>query len=309
MKKRESKPSPKGVHVTGFQVLDHECIWMKAGVISFRTCDNAYDCSTCPFDKGMQKTMRSLPRNKSAGKQSQLAKDLWLQYKGSPLPCRHSLTGRVSMPKICPNNYECYHCSYDQWLDEFDQSEPRSSHGFQLATGYRLAEDTYFHHGHMWARFEHGGRIRIGFDDFLVKVFGPMVSIRLPSLGVSLKQNQIGLDFSRGERQASLLAPVSGTVLVVNQRIADHPEIVCEDPYNDGWLAILEPDMPKKNIKKLHFGKDSLAWMEGEVQQLLSMIGPEYEKLAATGGQAVNDLYGNLPELDWDKLVEQFLKT
>ena len=43
--------------VVGFQVLEKECIWMKAGVVNFRQCDNDYDCNSCPFDKGMRKAM------------------------------------------------------------------------------------------------------------------------------------------------------------------------------------------------------------------------------------------------------------
>ena len=47
----------KKAQVQGFQVLEDACIWMKAGVVNFRVCDNGYDCNSCPFDKGMRKAM------------------------------------------------------------------------------------------------------------------------------------------------------------------------------------------------------------------------------------------------------------
>ena len=43
--------------LVGFQVVEDECIWMKAGIVNFRLCDNAYDCNNCPFDKGMRRTL------------------------------------------------------------------------------------------------------------------------------------------------------------------------------------------------------------------------------------------------------------
>ncbi|MGD8948141.1 MAG: hypothetical protein PVI62_15860, partial [Desulfobacterales bacterium] len=50
--------------VVGFQVIENECIWMKAGVVNFRLCDNAYDCNSCPFDKGMRKALSSREKEK-----------------------------------------------------------------------------------------------------------------------------------------------------------------------------------------------------------------------------------------------------
>ena len=54
---REAKKSNTKKRVIGFQVVEDECIWMKAGVVNFRVCDNAYDCNSCPFDKGIRRAM------------------------------------------------------------------------------------------------------------------------------------------------------------------------------------------------------------------------------------------------------------
>ncbi len=72
---------------------------------------------------------------------------------------------------------------------------------------------------------------------------------------------------------------------------------------------ILEPKMPKVNLKRLYSGEESFRWMEKEVKTLLGLIGPEYERLAATGGEAVDDLFGHYPEIGWDRLVKTFLRT
>ncbi len=96
-------------------------------------------------------------------------------------------------------------------------------------------------------------------------------------------------------------------MLAINNRVQEHPEIVHEDPYNEGWLFIVEPNMPKRNLKGLFYGKDSLEWTDQESQKLLRLLGPEYQNLAAAGGDPVDDIYTNFPEIGWDRLAETFL--
>jgi len=299
----------KSSRIIGFKVLENECIWMKAGVVNLRICDQAYDCNNCAFDTGMRKAMKI----EAAGDTSTIAPK-WVEhlqqtYHGSSRPCRHSLTGRIDAPKICSLNYECYHCAFDQMLDEADVAHEPSAPAYHLASGYKMADGYYYHMGHSWIRFEHGGRVRVGLDDFAARLFGTLETLNLPPLGERLKQHQVGLTFARGIRQAAILSPASGTVLAINHKACEHPEIAHEDPYREGWLMILEPVMAKRNLKGLYFGEESFRWMEQEGQKLMGMLGEDYEKLAATGGEPISDVYGNFPELDWDILVKRFLGT
>jgi len=308
MKQKTSKDQARK-RVQGFQVVEDECIWMKAGVVNFRICDNAYDCYNCPFDRGMRKAMGLESPTEVKEEQPAWVAYLKERYRGASRPCRHALTGRVDAPKICTMNYECYHCAYDQMLDETDLDRPTEAPSYELASGYRMAQGYYYHMGHSWARFEHGGRVRIGFDDFLVKVFGAPQDLALPPLGATLKQDQMGWTFGRNGHKAAILSPVTGTVLAVNHKSREHPEITHHDPYHEGWQFILEPELPKRNLKRLYFGEESFQWMEHETQELMGLMGPEYEQLASTGGEAINDLFGNFPDLGWDRLVRTFLRT
>jgi glycine cleavage system H lipoate-binding protein len=291
-------------------VVERECIWMKAGVVNFKLCDNAYDCFNCPFDKSMQIAMgKKARRSDASAAATGWPGNLLKSHDGPNRPCRHYLTGRTGAPKICTLNYECHHCEYDQWLDEWDISQLAKPPACTLASGYRVAEGYCYHEGHGWVLFEHGGIARVGFDDFLVRLFGTMDSIRLPRLGERLKLGVPGLSFTRESSGAEVMSPVSGRVLAVNHKVSDFPGIAHEDPYKDGWLCIVSPDLPMKDIRKLRRGTDSVEWMESESRRLLALLGPEYENLSSTGAEPVGDVVGNFPELGWDRLVEEFLKT
>ena len=295
--------------VVGFQVLEKECIWMKAGVINFRMCDNSYDCYNCPFDMGMSKAMGMASPAMDKEQQPGWVEHLKRDFHGSSRPCRHVLTGHVSAPKICTKNYECYHCAYDQMLDELDFQVFTDTPNYKLASGYRMAQGYYYHMGHSWARFEHGGRVRVGFDDFIVKLFGAAKSLELPPLGCGLKQNQVGWTFGKDDHEAAVLAPVTGTVIAVNHRAKEDPEITHHDPYQQGWLFMMEPEFPKKNLKGLYFEDESFKWIEKEGQKLMGLMGPEYEQLASTGGEPIGDFFGAFPDVGWDKLTTTFLGT
>jgi glycine cleavage system H lipoate-binding protein len=295
--------------VQGFQVLQDECIWMKAGVVNFRLCDNAYDCFNCPFDRGMRRAMGEATADKRGESVAAWAEQLKREYQGPSRPCRHFLTGRIQAPKICPMNYECYHCPFDQMLDDMELSSIASKPPYMTVSGYRLADGYYYHLGHSWARIEHSGRIRAGFDDFLVKIFGAARTLELPPLGASIKQGQPAMAFRRNGNGAQVLSPVTGTVLASNRKVEEHPEITLEDPYVEGWLFIIEPKLLKANLRGLYYGKESFHWLENEAQALLKLIGPEYEALASTGGEPVSDLFGHFPDIGWEQLVQTFLHT
>ena len=307
-KKNHNKERARKV-VRGFKVREDECIWMKAGVVNYHKCDNGFDCNGCPFDAAMRKAMGVEAETTSEEAAPRWVTYLQRNYYGSSRPCRHVLTGRVDAPKICTMNYECHHCAFDQMLDEMDLSRELDPPDLVSISGYKMARGYYYHMGHSWTRFEHGGRTRIGMDEFSTRIFGPAKSMELPQLGEKIQQHKLGWAFARKGHEAGVLSPVSGTVLAINYRACEHPEIIYQDPYNSGWLMIVEPVMPKRNARGLYFGEESLRWMENESRQLLSLLGPKYEDLAATGAVPVRDLFGSLPEIGWRVLVDKFLHT
>ncbi len=301
--KKTVKAKTKKNVVYGFQVIEDECIWSKAGMVQSRTCDNVFDCRTCAYDIAMKKTFNADSKKPRSG----WANNVKGIYDHTNIPCRHALTGRVTAAKVCVNNYECNHCAYDQMLDDEDMAFIEEKAACVKSSGYLLADEYYYHKGHTWVRFEHGGRIKVGFDDFMVKLFGSPSNISLPHLGAKLKKDHAGVTFSRLDNVATACSPVTGTVLAINNKVQEHPEIVHEDPYNEGWLYMIEPKMPKMNLRGLFYGKDSLEWTDKESQKLLRLMGPEYQNLAAAGGDPVDDIHGSFPEIGWERLAKTFL--
>ena len=107
-------------------------------------------------------------------------------------------------------------------------------------------------------------------------------------------------------KEASVLSPMSGIATAVNYQATQEPELLKKEPYNNGWLMVIEPTDMKQNLKDLLYGKESNEWIQGEHQQLVEMIS-EVGITYADGGP-IEDVYGNVPDLDWDKLTFKFLR-
>lgn len=100
---------------------------------------------------------------------------------------------------------------------------------------------------HAWARFEADGRrLRVGLSDFAQAELGDIAWIELPAVGSRLARGEPACAIESLKSAGEVYAPVSGTVVAVNQALADEAgrAAVNRDPLGDGWLFALEPDDP-----------------------------------------------------------------
>ena len=306
----------KQSRVTGLKIAQDECIWMKAKVVDFKICDRNYDCITCTFDKSMAKIVSKNRKQRELGLAPTTKRDRMKSWRehfngldSSQRQCRHMLSGRVDY-KICPNAFECHSCEFDQLIEnELTVLDPMSPVTLTNVSGYSLAAGYHYHRGHSWAMIDYGARIRVRLDDFVTRLFGPKKKLELPSLGDKVVQNDTGWILTRDDHRAEMLSPVEGIVTAVNQKVLDSPELAHKYPYEMGWLFMVEPARMKKNLRDLMSGEESVDWMHSETERLRDLVAQEYGATASAGGFPVDDIYGNLPEIAWDKLVREFLLT
>ena len=277
------------------------CLWMQAGVVKFKSCDNYYDCTSCKYDHAMDQKV-------AKGKQISW-QDAMKRRPDLDRVCRHSLTGRIEN-RMCAYDYECGKCDFDQYFEDVWTTKTKSSpaemmriKGFDVPMGY------YFHNGHAWARIESGGYIRVGLDDFALKVLGEADALDLPLIGKELDQNKAGWGLKRKDNLADVLSPVDGVIMEVNSTVRENPKLANDEPYGDGWLFMVRTPDVKGTMKKLMVDQDSLNWINAEVSHLETMIEEVAGPLAADGGYLADDIYGNLPDLGWKNLTRTFLKT
>jgi glycine cleavage system H protein len=117
-----------------------------------------------------------------------------------------------------------------------------------------------YHKEHDWARID-GDTAVFGITDYAQEQLGDIVYIELPDVGSDVTKDSSYAEIESVKAVSDIYAPLSGTILEVNDDAVDAPETLNESPYEDGWLIKIQLSEP------------------GEIDDLLSV--EEYEQILA----------------------------
>ncbi|MDA8156722.1 MAG: glycine cleavage system protein GcvH [Actinomycetota bacterium] len=96
-----------------------------------------------------------------------------------------------------------------------------------------------YHREHTWAKIT-GNRAKIGITDYAQEALGDIVYIDLPEVDSTVEANHEMSEIESTKATSPVIAPLSGTVVEVNEDLGDAPETINEDPYEKGWIAVIE---------------------------------------------------------------------
>ena len=102
--------------------------------------------------------------------------------------------------------------------------------------------DLKFLKSHEWARVENDGKVTVGISDHAQGLLGDLVYVELPTVGDTVQVGSACAVVESVKAASDVYAPLSGTVLEVNESLIDKPETINEDAYGDGWLFVMEID-------------------------------------------------------------------
>lgn len=110
----------------------------------------------------------------------------------------------------------------------------------------KVLENLKYSKEHEWVEVLGDDKVRIGITDYAQHSLGDIVFVELPTVG-----EQVEADDSMGTVESvkavsDVYSPVSGEVLEVNEALEDDPEIVNNDPYGEGWMAIVRLSDPSQ---------------------------------------------------------------
>jgi glycine cleavage system H protein len=106
-------------------------------------------------------------------------------------------------------------------------------------------EDIKYHRDHAWVRVE-GKKATVGITDYAQQQLGDIVYVDLPELETEVDAESELSEIESTKATSPIVSPVSGTVVEVNEDLADSPEIINEDPYGNGWLLVVEMTDPSE---------------------------------------------------------------
>jgi glycine cleavage system H protein len=104
-----------------------------------------------------------------------------------------------------------------------------------------LPGDLQYTNEHEWLRQEEDGSVTIGITDHAQSALGDLVYVELPEIGQDLETGGEMAVVESVKAASDVYAPVSGSVLAINDELSDDPEKINADPYGDGWIVRLQP--------------------------------------------------------------------
>ena len=103
-----------------------------------------------------------------------------------------------------------------------------------------VPQELRYTQSHEWVLAGDDGQVTVGITDHAQELLGDMVFIELPEMGAELDAGDECTVVESVKAASDVYAPVAGTVVAVNEKLVDAPELINEDPYGDGWMFRLQ---------------------------------------------------------------------
>lgn len=123
--------------------------------------------------------------------------------------------------------------------------------------------DLKFLKSHEWARLEDNGTVTVGISDHAQAALGDLVYVELPAVGDRVEAGNGAAVVESVKAASDVYSPISGTVIAVNETLADAPETINGDAYGEGWLFVLKPERAA-DLESLLSPDDYAAMIESE---------------------------------------------
>lgn len=125
-------------------------------------------------------------------------------------------------------------------------------------------DDVKYHKEHSWIRVS-GKKARIGISHYAQETLGDIVYVDEPEVDSTVDAGTELTQIESTKATSSVISPVSGTVLEFNEELGDSPEVINEEPYGKGWIAVIEMD-DESQLDSLMDAADYEKYIEDEVK-------------------------------------------
>ena len=290
------------------------CVWKQAGVVRQKNCEIDYHCEACRFDHALRRVARENSELKQQkrmqkGHRGKIVfwKDRLRELPQWRRPCLHHMKQRIDF-RTCTHDYQCGNCEFDQYFsDQYTVHAVVRPVDVLDIKGFKVPHGYYLHRGHTWVKIEEGATVRIGLDDFALRMLGPLDRIDAPLMGKEVEQDRGDILLNRGSNEARVQAPVSGVVTEINPALREKGNLANQNPYTEGWVMRLHSNSLRQDLRSLMIGEQARDYLDLEIDRLYQIIEEEAGPLAADGGYLGDDIYGNLPTSSWQRLTQLFL--
>jgi len=183
-----------------------------------------------------------------------------------------------------------------------------SEHNVEVSPGL------YYDKTHTWAYLEKDGTVKVGIDDFLQRVTGPLTRVKMKSPGERVRKGKKAVSIIQDGKQLDISAPVSGTIKEQNTHLTTDSSLLNSSPYSEGWIYKIEPINWFKEVQFLIMGSSYKKWLKNEFQRLKEFFSDtlrsdyaEYAHVLQDGGELKENILKDLGPETWEDFQTNFI--
>ena len=126
----------------------------------------------------------------------------------------------------------------------------------------------FFDKSHTWVYMEKDGNVRIGMDEFLCHVTGPVTRVMMKSRGEKVNKGEVILSLIQNGKHLDIYAPVSGIIREKNDALSSNATMLNQSPYNEGWVYMIEPSNWLRETRFMVMADRYSEWLNFEFTRL-----------------------------------------
>jgi len=113
-------------------------------------------------------------------------------------------------------------------------------------------DNLFYTKEHEWVNLKDNKAV-IGITDYAQGQLGDVIFIEFPKVGQEVNAGDVFGEVEAVKTVSELYAPVSGTIIELNEELENSPDLVNNDPYGDGWIIKISPNNPDERDELMNF--------------------------------------------------------
>lgn len=181
----------------------------------------------------------------------------------------------------------------------------------------KAPEGLYFDKSHTWSFMEKNGLVRMGLDDFIQHVTGPLTRVNMKKPGETVKKGEPIVTLIQEGKQLTIKAPISGTIKEYNKTLPLEVEKINKEPYNGGWIYLIEPNNWQSEIPFLKMVNSYQEWLKNEFSRLKDFVSystsidknMNKQAVMQEGGALQDHFLEEMGPVLWEEFQRKFIDT
>lgn len=177
-----------------------------------------------------------------------------------------------------------------------------------------IPKGLFFDKTYSWAFMEKDGLVKIGIDDFLQHVTGPITQTKMKNNGEKITKGKQLLTIIQNGKQLNINSPISGTIIERNEALTVKASKINYSPYSDGWVYMIEPSNWLKEIQLLSMAEKYKEWLKNEFPRLKDFLAAfvkantiENSLVFQDGGALKDGILADLGPEIWEDFQTNFI--